>query len=533
MPYIVNKYSDGGSHQVDDFLLDDSFTTSSFVGKFTNDYASAIGESFLWQMENFASALPPKNAKRGQLWYYKTAELLHVYDGADGSDSTIFPSPQWAAIGDGLYPAVLAHIADLANPHILTKADVGLGAIPNEPLLDKAMDLGDLLDVAAARTNLDVYDTSLVYNKSTSDIKFLDIYETADNSLLFDGTPAAGWMQIATPLATSGIIGDAITTGNMISGNAGKASMRIGTDDLIISSGVSTIDDTILVDNDSGVIFSLLTDSGIATAEIKLIDQGLVGTSVVSKTMLLDQTNLHIDGNQVYHGGYNPTWDEIGALSATGTAVNSNKLAGAIPDAADGIGTIAVRWFSSLIAKSFYIDNSPNDQTSLVKEMMWKNNTDTALRYGTTADVAAWSGASDIIQDTKHWAAWDSAGNVIASHRCSVSLISPSVFRVIFDPSYLPPSGNYCAIPGIVDDGATGSFLPDGNGQQGTHYWDLGLSTWVGTRTSTYVEVGTKNVETYTTSFPGDDDDSGDGWQNSMYRTTNIAGLYNTIAIYY
>lgn len=76
-----------------------------------------------------------------------------------GWDGDVNNAPTRNAVFDKATAQDLAHsnhLADVANPHAVTKAQVGLGTVTDDPQLKIASNLSDLNDVATARTNISV-----------------------------------------------------------------------------------------------------------------------------------------------------------------------------------------------------------------------------------------------------------------------------------------------------------------------------------------------------------------------------------------
>ena len=86
MPYTINytDFANKGSITIEDSVINTT-TSLKIPGKSTTAYGSAIAESFLHILENFAAAAAPSNPIEGQLWYDTTpaSEQLQVYNGSN------------------------------------------------------------------------------------------------------------------------------------------------------------------------------------------------------------------------------------------------------------------------------------------------------------------------------------------------------------------------------------------------------------------------------------------------------------------
>ena len=86
MPYTINytDFANKGSITIEDSVINTT-TSLKIPGKSTTAYGSAIAESFLHILENFAAAAAPSNPVEGQLWYDTTpaSEQLQVYNGSN------------------------------------------------------------------------------------------------------------------------------------------------------------------------------------------------------------------------------------------------------------------------------------------------------------------------------------------------------------------------------------------------------------------------------------------------------------------
>lgn len=83
MAYTIN-YSDTnkGTISIEDSTINQQ-TSLDIPGRNTTSYGSVIAESFLKQLENFASTSAPRNPIQGQLWYDSSTgvDTLKLYDG--------------------------------------------------------------------------------------------------------------------------------------------------------------------------------------------------------------------------------------------------------------------------------------------------------------------------------------------------------------------------------------------------------------------------------------------------------------------
>ena len=83
MAYTIN-YSDTnkGTISIEDGTINQQ-TSLDIPGRNTTSYGSVIAESFLKQLENFASTSAPRNPIQGQLWYDSSTgvDTLKLYDG--------------------------------------------------------------------------------------------------------------------------------------------------------------------------------------------------------------------------------------------------------------------------------------------------------------------------------------------------------------------------------------------------------------------------------------------------------------------
>jgi hypothetical protein len=68
--------------QIPDNVVDQS-TSLKLIGRTKVDYGQLEQQDKYYLLENFASANPPNNPVRGQLWYDLTRQTMRVYDGSN------------------------------------------------------------------------------------------------------------------------------------------------------------------------------------------------------------------------------------------------------------------------------------------------------------------------------------------------------------------------------------------------------------------------------------------------------------------
>lgn len=138
-------------------------TSIQLAGYRAMGYERSLQESLVWILESFSGVTPPPKAIKGQLWYKSDDKLLYVYDGddyLDGGDSTNINN--WVKPINIDISDLTAHITDYANPHQVTKAQVGLSDVVNGLQLLASNNLSDLTNPVTARNNLGVYDKAYI-----------------------------------------------------------------------------------------------------------------------------------------------------------------------------------------------------------------------------------------------------------------------------------------------------------------------------------------------------------------------------------
>jgi hypothetical protein len=83
MPYEIRKYDGTVLTTIGDGLTDETATSLTLIGKNVSNFGRGQNENLLHMLENFASASPPDNFLRGQVWYKTDEYKLKFYNTAD------------------------------------------------------------------------------------------------------------------------------------------------------------------------------------------------------------------------------------------------------------------------------------------------------------------------------------------------------------------------------------------------------------------------------------------------------------------
>lgn len=68
--------------QLQDGATDTSNTSLSLVGVNASGYAQAIGQNFVYMLENFSSPTPPMHPLVGQIWHDSSAGVYRSFNGS-------------------------------------------------------------------------------------------------------------------------------------------------------------------------------------------------------------------------------------------------------------------------------------------------------------------------------------------------------------------------------------------------------------------------------------------------------------------
>lgn len=475
MPYNIRRFQEKQqtpgtvSHTVKDFNLDETYSTLPFIGKYYEDYQTAIGESMLWLTERFASENPPEQAIRGQIWFNRNDETLYFFNHPDGTDSTNLSN--WDSFVSNVSEEINNHLNDFNNPHLVTKQTIGLGNVDNVFVYDKSLNFGEYTnstltptDLLAAQTNLSVYSTEQQYSKTSANATFFPINGVAVNSNSLDGVVASGYMSISTPNSTSGITNTSTSESDLISANNSGQSIHFSDSqggDLSLFSGIGK-DFKTVVSNDGGVRLSLQTKNVSPVATVKLYSQGVANsTPSVIGTLQFDSTNISVNGNTVFHEGNLPTTTQVGALALSATAQNTHALNGKTQTTNATQNQIALRDSSGILLGSTFSSTSTSEGNSISSSgsILFRNTSvDPLIRYASKSDVQNWINANAFLVGAKHWAMFDNIGTIIDGYNCTITKTGTGQYRINFTGTS-PTTTNYCVITKIDD---SGSIVADG-----------------------------------------------------------------------
>jgi len=109
MAYIVNKTNNDIVATVPDGGIDSTSTSITILGKGFNNYGELVAENFVHMMEHFASATPPTNALRGQLWFDAISNSIKM------NISDTLGSPQWVESGKAIVSGVQPTIGSFST----------------------------------------------------------------------------------------------------------------------------------------------------------------------------------------------------------------------------------------------------------------------------------------------------------------------------------------------------------------------------------------------------------------------------------
>lgn len=465
MTYTVRRFENTYSttDKTDISVLDKSIlstaTSISYVGKSVTGYSQTFAENFLWLLENFASDMPPAFALKGQLWFNTTGNTFYIYEGDDpnkGGDSTVLSN--WNPIVLNTASGITAHeaLTGFSDPHQVTKAQLNLSNVSNVFVLDRSLNLSDLTNTSIARSNLDVYEKSLVYTKTEYDANFYKIGDTVSNASLFNSTSSSTLVNSSSPIVNIGIDATSITNNDILIADDNRMRLSLGNGAAfnVISGGNNS--NVVQTTNNSIIRMSFLTSQ--VSPQWKITQRGLStpGSSpTVVQELIFNNSGLFVNNNKVYHTGNIPTNSDLGTLAATGQAINSLLLNGktndtnATPNTIVEVGTNGVIYISEIFSYDTTVSSLQSNS-----EIIFRNNvSDNTYRAMTKTSFQSW--IQPVVPPLTR--AWISFNGVTGStfgtgNNCIVTKISTGTYTVtLTDPLastlYNISVGSMCDLP--------------------------------------------------------------------------------------
>jgi hypothetical protein len=495
-------------------------TTLQLVGEEIEQYSKYIFENLTWILENFSGINPPDKAVRGQIWHrmfdgnpYGQLYLYTGEDFRDGGNSADVAT--WTPLTEDLEGLLNAHISNLSNPHHVTKEQLGLGNVDNVPALEKGLNLSDVSNKISARSNLSLYGTADVYNKTQTNSLFLNTSSPSQNSLLLGGQSDTFYVSSTIPVITRHIdlisINGTNSKKTLLSINSGKQSITVkdGTSDLAFLSGID-LTNKIIQNNDSGIRVSFVNETVDPTWSLTLYSQGAAGSSTVAKTYTLDSANFRVGTNRVYHTSFKPTPAQLGVYATNDTVSNSLLLNGYTSSNSLLYNTILERDGSGNVSVNGLKITTPLQFTPLpTANVVFRNDSssDTKLRLASAQTLYTWLNPASGSQPQSIVAQASfsgGSGTASISSGATISKLSTGKFRVTFNSPRA--NTNYSVVLGSIDDGTiynrgevTGalSILKGWVSNVTTASFDISVKEI----TSTYSQVGAQHWHQYYSQY--------------------------------
>lgn len=447
--------------------------TINIPGYNSTGYESAFNETFVWMTENFSSIEYPINPVKGQLWYKTTgvgtSGNFYIYVSDDPTQYSL--DTNWHSVSDKINEDLQDHIANLNNPHEVTKDQVGLSLVDNVLVFNKNLNLSDVLNVAAARTNLGVYSKNETYSSTEYNGKYLSISSKSANTELLDGLDSTAYVKSLTPEVTVAI--DATSVVPYPSSTTGVSKPIIQTSQnsfigyktdkgLNLITG-STYDYKFVSDN-IGVAeivsrHELQTDGSGQSIRFNLIPGGTIGSLISLQSgagsYSFKTDNLYVnEAYQVYHDGKKPTPADVGALAINGTAADSALLNGINSSSSVTNSTIVQRDASGDISAYTLSEAYTSIETSISSTAnvayRMDNSTNNYIRFANTTQFGNYLGLNCFI-DSSHprgsycWSATQS--QTFYSVNLLYSRYGVGQYRFYFT-NFKPTSANYGVLVG-------------------------------------------------------------------------------------
>lgn len=383
MAYTINRWDGTAVAVIEDGTVNQSLDVK-LIGKNYAGYGEIQNENFLHLLENFAGAVYPTNAIRGQLWYDTATKRLKVHTG-DLSGAV----KQWKTIGGADYGTSepsLPNNGDLwfdtsrdqlkvrTGERWLSIGPQSAGAGTTQLISKQVRGFGIGSDVSTSFSIIIAYvNDEPVYIISREEFT-LDV-DDVDSNIPGFNSPTTRLIKKGLTLqntdSATGVSG--IATGHVYWGTAGNA-LRLGgfAASEFVRSGSSNFTSTVRF-NDPGYTVGDNNDLAVFIENgTEPVIQNTTGSNIIFRVrdgaetrnpVTLNATGLVPGVTNVFNlGSTTRVWNTVHATSFSGTATRANELnVGGdyrVASTSAGANTIAARDASGNLAANTFIGNA-------------------------------------------------------------------------------------------------------------------------------------------------------------------------------
>lgn len=331
MPYEIRKYDGTVLTTIGDGITDETSTSLKLIGKNVSNFGKRQNENLVHLVENFASAAPPDNFIRGQIWYKVDEYKLKFYNTADWVPIAPlhFQSSQpaasqagylWYDTGKGrLFINAGAGQFQLIGPE--TVAGYGTTRLVSEALADNTSNLHPVIRITVGDEVLGVISTTTFNVASTSSISGIPRIYKGITLKNFTTTEVQLWgRSVFSNLAT--------TSTNIIGGAAGSIPYQTanGVTSMLSIGAANTV---VFSDGSTPVWRSLdNVTSAYATTATNLLGGSQGALPYQGNIGITQFVNLGQEGQVLVAGATRPIWTNpsLVPVGVAVTATNASRL---------------------------------------------------------------------------------------------------------------------------------------------------------------------------------------------------------------